>query len=562
MDRKIPGAAFGIVLDGELVYSGSYGLRNVQVEAPTAPDSIFRIASMTKSLTAMAIVKLRDAGKLRLEAVAADYIPELATLHYPTTDSTPITVRQLLTMTAGFPQDDPWADRQLHADEETFSAWIKSGISFSNPPGIAYEYSNYGYGLLGRIISNVSGTPFQRYISQNILQPLGMASSRFDLANVPAERFAVGYRREDEQWAEETPLADGAFGAMGGLFTTIPDWACYMTLLLSAFPPRDAPDNGPLRRSSLREMQQIGCFSELESVRPRPDTPLLTTASGYGYGLRVSYHSVLGYVVGHGGGLPGYGTYYALLPDRALGVVAFSNLTYMPLYIPVGAVLTLLVGSGERPARVVKSPAPVLEVRDELARLYLHWDDDLITALATASYFQDEPLEKRREQFQKMRADFGACLSLTELVAENALRGRWKMLCEQGSIDCTATLAPTMPPRLQELEMTLARTLSPAMRMLARKAVRLIQHWDRAEFRRLFAAHIKASTIVPQFAHIALDYGPLTIGQTVEGDGQHWAKIRLESDKGSLDLRFAIDLASRRISEIAFSKPDGAMVQL
>ena len=111
--QHIPGVAYGIIADGELVHSGALGVRNTAEQAPVLVDSIFRIASMTKSLTAMAVLKLRDEGQLRLDDPAADCVPELRTLRYPTRDSAPITIRELLTMSAGFPQDDPWGIASL-----------------------------------------------------------------------------------------------------------------------------------------------------------------------------------------------------------------------------------------------------------------------------------------------------------------------------------------------------------------------------------------------------------------------------------------------------------------
>ncbi|MBC7810206.1 MAG: beta-lactamase family protein, partial [Burkholderiales bacterium] len=121
--HHIPGLAYGIVIDGELALAGGIGIQNVANQTSVNPDSVFRIASMSKSFTAMAIVKLRDEGKLRLDEAVAEYVPELSKLSYPTRDSAPITLRQLLTMTAGFPQDDPWADRQLDVAPDTLSTW-------------------------------------------------------------------------------------------------------------------------------------------------------------------------------------------------------------------------------------------------------------------------------------------------------------------------------------------------------------------------------------------------------------------------------------------------------
>jgi CubicO group peptidase (beta-lactamase class C family) len=107
---------------------------------------------MSKSFTAMAILKLRDEGKLNLDDPAYKYIPELKNLHYPTADAPHITIRHLLSHSAGFPEDNPWGDRQLADNDKDLMAFIGKQISFSNPPGIAYEYSNLGFALLGKII--------------------------------------------------------------------------------------------------------------------------------------------------------------------------------------------------------------------------------------------------------------------------------------------------------------------------------------------------------------------------------------------------------------------------
>src|SRR4029078_6253306 len=98
----VPGAAWGIVVDGELAHAGSFGVRDVAAKAPVDADTVFRIASMTKSFTEMSILKLRDEGVLSLDEAAEKYVPELKDLKYPTTDSPRITVRHLLSHSEGF----------------------------------------------------------------------------------------------------------------------------------------------------------------------------------------------------------------------------------------------------------------------------------------------------------------------------------------------------------------------------------------------------------------------------------------------------------------------------
>ena len=116
------------------------------------------------------------------------------------------------------------------------------------------EYSNLGYALLGRIITNVSGRPYAETISSSLLKPLGMNVSGFVVDAAPPERRALGYRWEDDAWRLEPTMAHGAFGAMGGLQTSANDYAKWVTYLLSAWPPRDDADAGPVKRATVREL--------------------------------------------------------------------------------------------------------------------------------------------------------------------------------------------------------------------------------------------------------------------------------------------------------------------
>src|SRR5215207_1460430 len=185
--RHMPGAVFGVVIDGELAWVKAAGVQDTATKAPVTPDTVFRIASMTKSFTAMAILKLRDEGKLSLDDPAERYVPALAGLPYPTKDSPVITVRHLLTHSEGFPEDNPWGDRQLAQPDERMREWMRAGIPFSTAPGTAFEYSNYGFAILGQIVQKVSGKPYDVYVREQILKPLGMTSSYFDTAEVPRE---------------------------------------------------------------------------------------------------------------------------------------------------------------------------------------------------------------------------------------------------------------------------------------------------------------------------------------------------------------------------------------
>ena len=253
--NHFPAIAYGIVLDGKLVHSNANGFLNLEKKTQATTSSLFRIASMTKSFTAMAILKLRDEGKLALDDPAEKHIPEMKDFKYLSVYAPRITIRNLLTMTAGFPEDNPWGDRQLNDTDADLVAMLKEGVAFSNNPGEAFEYSNLGYAILGNIITRVSRMPYAKYIDEQILRPLGMNNTKWEYTEVPTDKLALGYRWEEEQWKTEPMLHHGAYGAMGGLITSIEDFSKYVSLHLSSYAAAPPP-KGPVTQSAIREMHR------------------------------------------------------------------------------------------------------------------------------------------------------------------------------------------------------------------------------------------------------------------------------------------------------------------
>jgi CubicO group peptidase (beta-lactamase class C family) len=446
----VPGAAWGIVLDGQLVHTGAAGIRDAGSKAPVDADTVFRIASMTKSFTAMAILKLRDEGKLSLDDPAERFVPELKQLRYPTTDAPRITVRHLLTHSAGFPEDNPWGDQQLSESEAELSRMLQAGIPFSNVPGVAYEYSNYGFAILGRIVSQVSGKPYDEYMTENILKPLGMNSTTLHPGKVAPNRLAIGYRWEDERWKEEPALPHGSFGAMGGMLTSIRDLSRFVSALLDAFPPRDGRETGPIRRASLREMQQPWRPAAMRVVRDSSTNATHLTSTSYGYGLRITQTCQFRAIVAHSGGLPGYGSLMQWFPDYGLGIMAFGNLTYTGWSRVVGEAIDSLDRTGGLQRRAIVPSAELIAASKSVSSLVMKWDDSLADRIAAENLFLDRAKERRRQEIEDLRAKVGVCSAPTGFdVVENALRGQWTLRCERGALQVSITLAPTMPPAVQ-----------------------------------------------------------------------------------------------------------------
>jgi CubicO group peptidase (beta-lactamase class C family) len=451
-ERNIPGVAYGIVVDTNLVVASAIGLLDISKELPAATSSAFRIASMSKSFTAMAIMKLRDEGKLSLSDPVVNYIPEMGALEYLTADSPEIDIENLMTMSAGFPEDNPWGDRQLDEPDQMLINLITDGIAFSNPPSYTFEYSNTGYALLGKIISRVSGMPYQQYIKENILLPLGMNHTYWEYDNIPQEQLALGYRWEDDQWKLEPMLHDGSYGAMGGLITSIEDFSKYVSFHLSAWPPRSDVDKGPVIRSTLREMHTPK-FPYLNTEATDFNNNSCATVSGYGYGLGIHTNCKGLKLVRHGGALPGFGSNYVFYPDYGVGIMAFGNLTYTAPW-PLKKIEKLLFETLELKPRKLPISDILRERQQQVKQLIQSWSPDLEQELLAENFYLDISREHRMAEAEEIFDSAGTVLVTEEITPYNQLRGRFKIKTEKGVIHVFFTLTPEKEAKLQHLNLS------------------------------------------------------------------------------------------------------------
>ena len=442
-EENIPGLAAGVVEDGKLSHVATVGLADIEAKRAVSRETCFRIASMTKNMTALAVLSLRDQGKLALDAPYSDYVPQFAKVARPTRDSPPLTLRHLLSHLGGQVYDDPWGDRVLGMTPAELDAVMATGHLFARPPGIAFEYSNLGYGLVGRAITNVSGMPYQSYIARTILEPLGMTRTTFDAIEASRGDYAWPYRFDDGQWSRERIEPDGEVGAMGGLATTVPDYARYVAFLLSAWPARDDPETGPVRRASVREM---GLFHAppfaFDAERPLPP-------SAYGYGLNNTAHPKLGRMLHHAGGLPGYGSHVLLLPDRGIGVMAFGNRTYVPMSKLTPQLAEILHRTLPEPAQA--SPSPYLKRAVEVVvAAYEAGRIETAERVCAVNFLLDTPAHTRNAELVDLRKRLGPG-RLEKIEVEHALAGSFVIACERGRLCGTIMLSPEVEPGIQRL---------------------------------------------------------------------------------------------------------------
>jgi hypothetical protein len=353
-------------------------------------------------------------------------------------------------------------------------------------------------------------------MNANILAPLQLRDTTYHLEKIPDARRAQGYRWEDEQWKEEPVLAHGTFGAMGGLWTSLGDLSRYVAYHMSAWPPRDAAESGPVKRASMREQQQAWRWQRARATRATLDDPLQLYVAAYGYGLRISQTCRFGHVVSHGGGLPGFGSLMLWLPDYGVGMVAMANVTYASWGGLFNDALDALARTGALQPRVVQPSPALLRGKAATSKLVAHWDTQAATQLVADNFFLDQSAERWRAGLAQLAQTHGSCAPQEGIDAENALRGTWRMKCERGWLRVSITLAPTSPPRVQYLQVHSVLPPGTAMQA-AMEGAR-----DR-------------------IAKEADAWGSCTLGEPIGGDGVHISSVRLNCEKGNLVALFRLD---------------------
>ena len=583
-----PAIAYGIVTGGRLVHSAGFGARALGADPPDS-GTVFRIASMSKSFTASAVLLLRDAGSLALDDPAATYVPELAGWTYGSADAAPVTIRQLLTMTAGFPTDDPWGDRQQGLPIQAFDDLLARGVSFNWAPGTRFEYSNLGYAILGRVVTEASGVPYDEFIRTRLLAPLRLDRTGFEPAEFAPDNLALGYRRGLRGW-EEVPFDPyGAFAPMGGVLSSVSDLARWVAGFAAAFPPGAGADGNPavdgdaphpLRAASRREMQLPQAVTAWRAADRLPGGPPAPPAY-YGFGLFADEDPALGRIVSHSGGYPGFGTNMRWHPATGVGVIALANGTYAPMTALTALVLDALLPRSSAyhvalaPAASSASSAPAassatdagapwpetLAAAEAVNRLLLAWDDSTADALFTENVALDSPYAERRHDIDRIReriGDFtadgpagtpGAAGSRPAESGTPAHR-RWWLTGPGGTVQAQIQLNPERPPRVQSL--TLA--IPPAEDSVLAAAIDAVIEWlndgDAPWPATLpVAASADAPLIARRLRMAAAWAGKCAAGAYQAGNGSAAATVELVGEHATVTLSLLLNPATGELRQ-------------
>jgi CubicO group peptidase (beta-lactamase class C family) len=562
-----PGLAYGIVLDGELVHAAGLGQRVLGGPPPDA-GTVFRIASMTKSFTASAILALRDDGVLKLDDAAEEYVPELRGWPSVTPDSARVSIRHLLTMTAGFPTDDPWGDRQQGLPLEDFARFLAGGVRFNWAPGTRFEYSNLGYAVLGRVITAVTGAAYPDYIRRRLLHPLAMMRTGYE-----AEEFetpgllgtgpggaARGYRRTPDGWAEVAFDVAGAFAPMGGIFSCVTDLARWVTGFAAAFPPGEPEAGGthPVRRATRREMQlpQVLTGWDKPAAFPGDAAPAL---SSYGFGLFVEHHPAFGRIVSHSGGYPGFGSNMRWHPASGTGVIALGNSTYAGMGALATRLLDVALRHREPPGNgygVALAPAghhgagpwpETLAAREAVSSLLRSWDDTQAARLFSPNVAQDAPFDERQQVIAIIReriGDFGDDGGRPPEF-DTPAHCRWWLAGERGVVQAQIQLNPELPPRVQSLTLAVPPAAGSPLGDTLAALVAWLNGTDRDWPDTVSVAEtVDAGLLARRLRMAAVWAGLGRLGAYRAGDGAASVVVELVGEHATLILALVVDPAS------------------
>jgi CubicO group peptidase (beta-lactamase class C family) len=306
----------GIVDSGALAWTKSWGLANTETKQPVTDETQYRIGSITKQFTALALLQLAERGKLRVSDPLVKHVPEFAQVKSPYPDAPPITLVQLATMTSGLAREPSGSfdhSAGSSAEWEKIVLGLLPRVTYAHEPGTRYLYCNIGYALLGVALGRAAGQPFTEYVQQQILTPLGMTNTAWEPTVATRGRLARGYDVDrsgkvdytgpDREWDGR-----GYRVPNGALISTMKDLSKFIAWELGS-----GPD------TLLKRETQADNYS-------RVMTGAGDMRGGYGIGFQVQRRGAL-VAYGHGGTTDGFLSQALFDRESKTGVIVFRSVT-------------------------------------------------------------------------------------------------------------------------------------------------------------------------------------------------------------------------------------------
>uniref|UniRef100_UPI0025C621ED serine hydrolase n=1 Tax=Halovivax sp. TaxID=1935978 RepID=UPI0025C621ED len=395
VDANVPGASLAVVRDDELVYASGFGSRDLETNEPATAETLYGVASVTKSFAATAICLLEERGELSVEDPVTDYLDEVAIRG----EDGPFTLHDLLSHSSGLPtlrtssvllyrltgveeHGIPLGDR-----EDFYRHLNGAQEEIAGPRGERFMYSNAGYNLLGDVVEAVSGTPFDRFVEAEILRPLGMERATFDPDALEGEDAMTPYALEDgEPEAVPFPHRPVSYAA-GGLIASVEELTRYLRMQANG----GSLDGVDLVSADALARAHTGYVERADSEY------------GYGWGRSEFLGRTL---IGHGGSLGVASSYVGFTEDGEYAIAMAANATPAPTP-PTVAKGVLAILEGEEPTETV-------------------------------------PYFARDERFDELTGEYESYRGITAATVER--RGAVLELTVEGALgDQTLTLLPTDP---------------------------------------------------------------------------------------------------------------------
>jgi hypothetical protein len=240
---------------------------------------------------------------------------------------------------------------------------------------------------------------------------------------------------------------------MGGLQTSANDYARWVAYLLAAWPPRDGAETGPVKRATVRELAQGSNFPRFRQRFGRA-AGACQQAVSYAMGMNVAMDCDLGLTLSHGGGYPGFGSHVLLLPERGVGIFALANRTYAGPSKPVwdAAMAMLKAGALGRETTVPVSDA-LRDAYDASGAIFAAGSVEPMREMLAMNFLLDRDADGRARDIEKLKAQVGRCDTTSAISPDGAQSGKFTWRCERGRVRGTLLLTPTLPPKIQSLQL-------------------------------------------------------------------------------------------------------------
>jgi CubicO group peptidase (beta-lactamase class C family) len=324
--HRLPGVSVGVVRDQSLAWAAGFGFADLETTRRPDADTVYRVASISKTFTAAAVVQLRDRGLLALDDPLVHHLPEFGAVRVRHGRVEDVTLRRLLSHRSGLVSEGPftyWDTREFPEPDEVLAALPRTEVVLA--PDAGAKYSNLAFALLGEVVARRAGQPFPDYVQDHLLGPLGMSSSSFRPREDLLTRMATGYEphpfEDRPQPAGHTPAR--GLAAAAGLYTTVADLARWLALQHTAAPPAVGTAADPTADEAVPGPAAVLAPRSLAEMHtPQAIDAAWTEARCLGWFGRRRGETV---ALGHGGSMHGFISAIQFHKASRTGVVVLTN---------------------------------------------------------------------------------------------------------------------------------------------------------------------------------------------------------------------------------------------